>query len=102
MASRSNGSKKKPAKPARRATAARSPKAPKPAAKTGVYISVGDLTVALSSERPKGSQVSGPYVKLEDAKAAALDALVAAIEKAERQLARVRAATSLDALNSGG
>ena len=81
--------------PAKRSANARA--APPTAA---FYVTVSPPRVAIVREKPARNGATGPCPTFEQAKAAAIDALVAAIEDAERQLARCKRANSVDELRT--
>jgi hypothetical protein len=69
----------------------------KSAAKS-LYVHASDCTLTWTSAKPKQSGATGPYGDLPAAKAAALDALLGTIERAEKLLSIVRHCDSLEAL----
>ena len=105
MPSRPATKKAKKSKPPKAASTAAPPKrkqiATRPVKSTPVsmYLHVSDCTLTWTSTKPKPRQARGPYVDLATAKAAALDALIAAIERAETLLSAARHCDSLEALH---
>jgi hypothetical protein len=95
--------KKKPANSPKSSPAVAKSK-PKPAAtraaKPAIYLAASELHVSASSAKPKVGEARGPYVEIAEARTAAMDLLLAAIEQAEARLLVVRRANSLEALRS--
>jgi len=66
--------------------------APKPA--RGFYVSFTGVSTKISTEKPKGIKSPPAFDTFDQAKAAAVDGLVEAIEAAEAQLLVLKRATS--------
>jgi hypothetical protein len=66
---------------------------------TALYVAVSPLNVAITRDKPTSGKPLGPCADFEQAKSAAIDALIAAIEDAERQLAACKRATTIDELS---
>jgi hypothetical protein len=100
MPTRSNATKKKNRSPIHKATARGSARPRTNSSKAGVYISLTGLELVVSSEKPKGTSARGPFSSVNEARSAALDELLAAIEAAERRLAALKRATTLEQLRA--
>src|SRR5262245_27618085 len=79
-------SAKPAAKPTKAAKTAAKPAASKPGVR-GYYVGLTPLSISLERELPNGSQEVCQCDTFDDARAAAIDALVDAIEQAEDRLA---------------
>ena len=99
MSARSNASKKSPST-TRKVSARGNAKPRANSNKRSFYISVAGLTVAVSNSRPNAAGARGPFTSVEEARSAALDELVAAIEVAERRLTAVKRATTFEQLRA--
>ncbi len=69
---------------------------------TGFYVGMPELSVIISDQKPAGTTAHGPFDGFDAARAAAVDALIEAIERAELRLLAVKRATSVDALRAAG
>jgi hypothetical protein len=63
-----------------------------------LYVTVSPLSVAILRHKPKAARASGPCESFQQARTAAIDLLVVAIEDAERMLADCKRATRIDDL----
>ncbi len=87
-------SKKKSAKPA-------APPAAKANRKSQFYVCAPDCAAVISSQKPKNGAHVKTYADFPAARLAAIDALVAAIETAERQLLAIKRASRFEQLPKG-
>ena len=67
-------------------------------AASAYYVSFSPLRVSIAHDKPKSGSRSGPTATFEEVRGAAIDALVAGIEDAERQLTACKRAASVEAL----
>jgi hypothetical protein len=107
MAKKPTASKRKSATPRaasrrRAAGSARKPARPRPAPTAAFYVTVSPLKVSIVRGDAKAPQASAAGDEFAHAKAAAIDALVAAIEDGERQLAALKRAAALSDLQALG
>jgi hypothetical protein len=101
MPARSKVAKKKKSPGRTRKVPARGNSVPRTSAsKTGCYVTVTGLNVVVSSEKPKAGKTRGPLASVDDARSAAMDELLAAIEAAEERLGAIRRATTFDELRA--
>lgn len=106
MPEKASDRKKKAKPPTPRARA----KSPAPALSTtkeiavdgGVYVTATELSILVLDQKQAGAKASGPFSGFEEAREAAVVALVEAIESAERRLVALKHAADLDQLRSVG
>lgn len=68
----------------------------------GLYVTATELSVLVLNQKQAGAKASGPFVGFEEAREAAVAALIEAIESAERRLVDLKHATDLDQLRAVG
>jgi hypothetical protein len=96
--SNSRGRKiKKPARPTPAAARTKpSPRQPEPA----YHVTCPDMKVSISHTPPRGVKGARKFATFDEAKSAAIEALIAAIERAEQQLAALKHANDCQELES--
>jgi hypothetical protein len=100
MAGKNNASQKTPRPAARVASAPARAKAKASGRKSTYYVTEPGLVVLVSDQKPKGAGRVRQCARFEEAKSAAVDGLVQAIEDAERQLVALKRAASYKELSA--
>ena len=101
MAEKSKPPKKKSKSPATRSVAALAAarKSKRTQRKATYYVNIVELAPIISDHKHSTSDHSRQFASFEEAKSAAIDAIVAAIEQAEGQLHDLKRATGYDQLH---
>lgn len=101
MPEKRNSPKKKAKAPAARSLAGvASSKAKAPKRETAFYVSAPELSVIVSIQKPEGT--ASQFATFDEAKEAAIDALIQAIEDAEAQLLALKRAGDYDQWRAAG
>lgn len=90
--------KKNHASTARGLSKAAGTNAPRPKPKVAFYVQATPRAALISEQKPKGGASAGPFTTFAEAKQAAIDALVMAIEEAEEQLLAIKRAETFEQL----
>jgi hypothetical protein len=98
MPEKSKAVRKKPALTAPPKRAPDPKKVGKPAATPTYYLTISPAACTITTSKPRGEQKSQSFSRFEDARLAAIDALLANIEAAERRLIAIKRATSAEQL----
>lgn len=77
-------------------------KAPQPKAKAAFYVHATPRTILVSDRKPRGAASAQQFATFEEAKQAAIEVLVLAIEEAEGQLLAIKRAERYDQLPGAG
>jgi hypothetical protein len=101
MTGRNNRPKKTSRPAARAASAPARAKTKASGSKTAYYVTEAASAVVVSDQKPKNAAQVRQYASFDEAKSAAVDGLVQAIEDAERQLVALKRAASYKELCAG-
>jgi hypothetical protein len=100
MSEKSNSPKRKTKKPPRSAPAVArtksSPSRPVPV----FYMTFAEMSVAITKTSPRAAAGARQFATFDEAKSAAIEALIEAVERAERQLVVLKHANRCDELTS--
>ncbi|MBI3838960.1 MAG: hypothetical protein HY288_13645 [Planctomycetia bacterium] len=99
MPEKSKSPKPKIKKPARTAAVARRKFSP-PQAKPAFYVTCAEIGTSIFQTQPRGLKDARQFATFNEAKSAAVEALIDAIERAEEQLAALKHANRYDELSS--
>jgi len=97
MNEKNNGSKKKARGLPRSTSTAGRGKRKSSLAKGAYFVSDVNLSALVSNQKPRGAALTRSFATFDEAKSAAVDSLLQAIEEAERQLLVLKRATSYEA-----
>jgi hypothetical protein len=100
MSEKSNSPKRKTKKPPRSAPAITRRKSSPPQPARVFYMTVTEMNVAITQTSQRGALGARRFVAFDEAKSAAIEALIDAIERAEQQLVALKHANRWEDLTS--
>jgi hypothetical protein len=98
MPEKSNSPKRKSSKPAPRAAATARTKSSPPQPAPVFYVTLPELSVFIAETSPRGAAGARQFASFDEAKSAAIEGLIEAIERAERQLVALKNAKRCEEL----
>jgi hypothetical protein len=90
MPEKPNSPKRKTSKPAPRAPATPRTKSSPPRPAPVFYLTLPEMSVSITETSPRGSAGVRQFATFDEAKSAAIEGLIEAIERAERQLVALK------------
>ena len=100
MSEKSNSPKRKPKKPPRSAPATARTRSSPPQPAPAFYMTFAEMNVAITQTSPRGAAGARRFATFDEAKSAAIEALIEAIERAEQRLVALKHANRWEELNA--
>lgn len=100
MSEKSNSPKRNTKKPPRSAPAIARTKSSPPQPAPAFFVTFAEMNVTITQTAPRGAAEARQFATFDEAKSAAIEALIEAVERAERQLVALKHANHCKDLTS--